>query len=224
MAKIIKITESQYEMLEATYPDSFNIKEFASLTSFAARKRYADQRLTYLAGGTGRLVYHIDDVTVLKLAKNQKGVAQNWTEIRQWNQNDHIMATVHEYSEDGLWLEMEKARKAKAADFKKIVGFNFKDIAQLLQYREEEIKGRGKNIFTPPDNAEDLYEEEFYSQLENVVFDWGLKSGDLARINSYGVVKRSGEEEIVLTDYGLDEHVWKTHYAPKKQAWQKHFY
>lgn len=225
MVKILKITEEHLNILEANYPKSFNMEEFKKINSFAGRKKYAEERLEKLAAGTGRIVYLIDENTVLKLAKNRKGVAQNWVEIQQWNTNEHIMAKVYDYSEDGLWLEMEKARKAKKSDFKKIIGFEFDDIADMLLYRETQIsRRRSKNTWglTPPENAEELSEDFFYSELESLIPNYDFMGGDLARISSYGVVKRDGKEEIVLTDYGLNQDVYDTHYKPKVKSWQRY--
>jgi hypothetical protein len=217
MAKIIKITEEQYNMIEANYPKSFNHDEFKSLTSFAARKRYADKHLEKLGAGSGRLVYIIDDETVLKLAKNNKGVAQNKAEIRQWNTNDHVTAKVYEYHKNFLWLEMERARKAKAADFRKIVGLDFKNIADGLLYRHTLHNNRRPPSYyglSKPENYEEMVENEWYYFLETVMIDYGLEAGDLARMSSYGVVKRDGQEDIVVVDFGYDSNV-KDIYYPK---------
>ena len=205
-----KITEKQLEMIEATHPKSFNHDEFKSLTSFAARKRYADQHLNKLGGGTGRLVYIIDDETVLKLAKNNKGVAQNKAEIQQWNENDHVTAKVYEYHKDYLWLEMEKARKARVADFRKIVGLDFKNIGNALLYRHTLHNNRRPPSYyglSKPDNYEEMVENEWYYYLEDTMINYQLEAADLARISSYGVVKRDGEEDIVLVDFGYDSNV-----------------
>ena len=42
--------------------------------------------------------------------------------------------------------------------------------------------------------------------------------GDFIKTNSYGVVKRSGKDCLVLTDYGLNDIVQKEHYTPKQKA------
>jgi hypothetical protein len=39
-----------------------------------------------------------------------------------------------------------------------------------------------------------------------------VPSGDLMRLSTYGVVKRDGQETIVLIDYGLTDDIYKTHY------------
>ena len=40
-----------------------------------------------------------------------------------------------------------------------------------------------------------------------------FKGGDLAKINSYGIVKRGGSDRIVLIDFGLTNNVWDSYYS-----------
>ena len=70
------------ESIEEAYPESFNMETFKSLRNHAERNRYAAEHLQKIAAGSSRIVYKIDDEKVLKLAKNDKGIAQNETEIQ----------------------------------------------------------------------------------------------------------------------------------------------
>ena len=42
--------------------------------------------------------------------------------------------------------------------------------------------------------------------------NYGIPPGDLTKTNSYGYIKRNGNDDIVLIDYGLDADVFSTHY------------
>ena len=82
----LKLTESQFQKLtslvsEMAYPATFDMSVFKSLNSFQSRIEYCASRLKRLGAGSSRIVYQIDDEKCLKLAKNQKGVAQNLAEI-----------------------------------------------------------------------------------------------------------------------------------------------
>ena len=70
-------------LIKDDYPQSFNMDEFKILNKFTERVKYCDQHLKKISAGSGRIVYMIDNTKVLKLAKNQKGVAQCNVEI-QW--------------------------------------------------------------------------------------------------------------------------------------------
>ena len=117
MKKII-INESQLEAIrEMAYPATFNMEEFKSIRSFADRLRYCENRLKKLGAGTSRRVYQIDNEKCLKLAKNRKGIAQNIEEINLGNDMyaGGCFAKVYDYDQNGLFVEMELARKAKEA-------------------------------------------------------------------------------------------------------------
>ena len=62
--------------------------------------------------------------SAFKLAKNRKGIAQNIEEINLGNDMyaGSCFAKVYDYDQNGLFVEMELARKAKESDFERLVG------------------------------------------------------------------------------------------------------
>ena len=50
------------------------------LETFRSRKKYAERNLKHFSSGSSRIVYLTDDGTIVKLAKNEKGLAQNKVE------------------------------------------------------------------------------------------------------------------------------------------------
>lgn len=209
------LRESMEVMDEATYPESFNIEEFKGLPSFKDRIKYAEERLQKLGAGSSRIVYKIDDVTVLKLAKNGKGVAQNELEIEYSNYGDlkSITAEVYEYDNNNLWVEMELAVKLKKSDFQRIVGVSFEDYVSALRYYYfTNIKPSKFGGYSKPANYDDLWENEFAYDMFNFVGNYGIPIGDLSRLSTYGIVKRGGGDEIVMIDYGLNDDVYDTYY------------
>jgi hypothetical protein len=126
--KKVFITESQMNYIkEMAYPISFNMEEFKNIKSFANRLKYCEERLKKLGAGTSRRVYQIDDEKCLKLAKNNKGIAQNIEEINLGNDMyaGSCFAKVYDYDPNGLFVEMELARNAKESDFERLVGIPF---------------------------------------------------------------------------------------------------
>lgn len=95
------------------YPKTFDMEVFKSLNNFTKRIEYCRNHLPRIAAGSSRIVYKIDDEKVLKLAKNTKGIAQNETEIDRGQDSyfSFILARVFDFHPDGLWVEMELARK-----------------------------------------------------------------------------------------------------------------
>ena len=213
---------------EAVYPDTFNLDEFKGIRSFAEKVRYCKQRLTYLGKGRSRIVFQIDENTVLKLAYNKKGIAQNESESRV--KNDYylrdldLFAEVYDVDDEYLWLEMESARKAKSADFKKITGYGFRIFYYWLQYCYNIlIKGYNEFRFIPEEyhalfkNGSNFYtnfENSIFAKVEDYIRNYDVEGvGDLQRISSWGVVKdNNGNERLVLIDNGLSNEVIEKYY------------
>ena len=100
-------------IIDEEYPISFDMDKFKSLTKFSQRIAYCEANLKRISSGSSRIVYMIDNEKVLKLAKNQKGLAQNSTEI-DWGNDyyfEYILAHTIDSSDKDLWVEMELAKK-----------------------------------------------------------------------------------------------------------------
>jgi mRNA-degrading endonuclease RelE of RelBE toxin-antitoxin system len=205
------------ELME-DYPASFDMEVFKSLKSHAGRNKYAQEHLQRLSSGSSRIVYKIDDEKVLKLAKNDKGVAQNEVEIEygQYNDIKDIVAKIFDYDEqNNLWVEMELARKVKISDFKNIVGYNFEDIKKAIHNVgvDSGILRRIGKYEMNQELVDDMWENEFTQELFSFIGNYQIPVGDLQRLSSYGVVKRDGQDTIVLIDYGLTHDVYSSYYS-----------
>lgn len=213
--KLIKILN---EFLIEDYPTTWDWEEFGKLTKFSERKKYCDEHLEFLIQGSGRLVYKVDDDKVLKLAKNTKGVAQCNVEIRLGNDRyiDHIVAPIYEYDSDGYWVEMALATKLSKGKFKSIIGYSFDDYGQMLMhfyYRNIKPSKYGGHAAIDDENERNKIEEdEFFQSMCDMMGSYDMPPGDLWRLNSYGLVKINGKEEIRLIDYGLTNNVYEDYY------------
>jgi hypothetical protein len=207
------------QLMDEDYPSSFDMEHFKSLRKYSERVRYCDEHLKKISSGSARIVYIIDNEKVLKLAKNEKGVAQCEVEI-QWG-NDYyfggILAKTLDSHPDGLWVEMELARKVKKSDFKNLAGFNFDDLNIYLRYTEEVNKGRRPIFGIDPELKAAMDENEFAIELVDLMFSMDAPAGDMTRLNSYGIVKRNGHDTIVLIDFGLTNDVYSDYYDRTKK-------
>jgi mRNA-degrading endonuclease RelE of RelBE toxin-antitoxin system len=214
------ITESQFLNLiqrdiDEDYPLSWNIEEFKNLKSFNKRIKYCEQNLQRISSGTSRIVYKIDETKVLKLAKNEKGVAQNKTEINfsedyLW---DMVVAKLFDYDEDGLWVEMELARKVTTSIWNNIVGIPIDIFRDGTRFMEQQ-KGSLKTLYRlkEPERMEELYENDFTSTILDLIANYDVGSGDFGKLSTYGLVNRDGKDEIVIIDYGLTNEVYDSYY------------
>jgi hypothetical protein len=213
MKKTIIITENQFnKIFEMAYPTTFNMDEFKQLRSFSKRFNYCKERLEYISSGSGRYVFGIDQEKVLKLAKNQKGIAQNENEY-DIARYESIIAQVFDCDDDFLWIEMERVNKITVSEFKQLTGMDFNFFKDNIEYEDmvsiNSHKYRNCRMTKPIRNDDELWENEFFCQITNLIGGYGMEVGDLERINSYG---KNSKGEIKLVDAGLSEDVWNTHY------------
>lgn len=214
----MKLSTIYDELLDEDYPSSFNMEEFKELTSFNKRIKYCEANLKRISSGSSRIVYAIDNEKVLKLAKNSKGLAQNEIEISysQYHDLDDIVAKTFDYEKNNLWVEMELARKVKVADFKRVVGFDFKQYAVAITNYGNQVnaqKNRLKYDKLDKELIEQMWENEFVYDVFSFIGNYDLPVGDLTRLNSYGMVKRNGNDAIVIIDYGLTHEVYTSYYS-----------
>lgn len=228
MARRIYITEAQLKsiMKEMAYPASFNMEQMLSLGSYAARVKYCQERLKKIGSGSSRVVFAVDDEKVLKVAKNRKGIAQNQEEMQEWKQDYGCFAKVYEASEDGIFLEMQAARKAKPSDFKRLTGYGFDVMCAWIAYTASLYMPR-QRFMTRDTQYDALFNSDKWQEgLDNYNIFWYIHDymcdamdiayGDYTRLSSWGVVSEGGEERLVLIDFGLSEEIFNNYY--KRQA------
>ena len=202
------------QLMDEEYPSTFDMEHFKTLSKFAERVRYCDQHLKKISSGSARIVYLVDDTMVLKLAKNQKGLAQCATEI-QWGQDNYfgeILARTIMYHPDDLWVEMELARKVKKSDFQRLEDINFDEFGKYLKNFELENNGKKPFYGITDAHKEILNENQFTQSICEFMLNTDSPAGDLMRLNSYGLVTRNGEEIIVIIDFGLTNDIYNEYY------------
>ena len=214
----------------ANYPQSFNMDTFKSLNSYNKKIKYCNDNLQRIASGSSRIVYKIDDATVLKLAKNQKGLAQNEaeTQYRDDMYAPNIFAEVYDNDENFYWIEMQLAKKAKPSDFKRLTGYDFKTFQNFVTYSAQQYLPRRSYGFSIPSEYKQLFDSEefqnnvwdncdsiFYKVNEYLTNYQIEKYGDVQRISSWGVVKdkHDGTDKLVLIDYGLTDDIFNQYYS-----------
>ena len=217
----ILITEQQYNLitkeLGEEYPIGWSLETFKTLRSFNQRIQYCQQNLKRISSGSSRIVYMVDNTKVLKLAKNNKGIAQNETEM-QWKDDGYyggILAKVFDCDDDkSLWVEMELARRVSPSGFQRIVGVPFNEYGYYVSRRVNEINGKpGWSPFKQPEDIRKILDEnEFTNTVISFICDTDSPTGDFNRLSSYGLVLRDGVESVVLIDFGLTNDSFNTFY------------
>jgi hypothetical protein len=189
-----------------------------AIRSFKGRVQYCQQHLGKPIGrGSSRVVFQIDDDKVLKLALNNKGIAQNELEGREDYVKDSydIFPNVFQMSDDCTWLISEFVLPAKKDDFQHCIGLSFDDWAKFIKrlqswYSYKSVRGQmdekeAENLICNNEIASDF--NEYVSNYNDILF------GDLLFIQNYGLAMRNGQPYIVLLDSGCNSEIYGTYYS-----------
>jgi len=208
---------------EAPLPPDWDASVYTPKTSFAKQVRYALERSKRVGAGSSRVVFGIEyegRPTVLKIAKNKKGLAQNRQEADYglYRMYPDITAPLIDYDEVNfppIWIHVEKAVKLTDAKFKAITGFTFKDFSYMLFQSEQERNGRGnwKNHRQVLDSEKlnAIENSELYYDVTSLMGNFGILAGDLGRLANWGIYNGNP----VIIDLGFTAEVMKQHYTRK---------
>lgn len=229
MKKIIVSEKQKAFLLNEDFPSSWNWADFKMLTSFAARKKYCETHLTRLKQGSSRITYKVDNETVLKLAFNAKGIAQNEVEadysLHDWYSNvlTNINADLQDLND--RYVVAEFAHNINNSFWQNYFGFPFEywvDYLKKYKYQENPSKYKGfdKNMDNIPFEFREIIRndtESFFYQVIDMCNNFSFRETieDFCRIGSYGYVVRDNEKHIVIRDYGFNEQVYEDFYKRK---------
>ena len=171
-----------------------------------------------VGSGSSRNVWALDKNTVIKMAKNEKGIAQNLAELRVFEKAPECVAKIKWYHPKGYYLIVERCTSLKrfledkdvnidAADFS-----NYIDINCNKKYTVENVEKIVKK-FVEENKNEAKYKPTVFKKLakeikELATFIWKNKIDDIYD-DQLGVNKAG---KIILLDYGMNKEVWKKFY------------
>lgn len=190
-------------------PDSKDLKtilkNLEELETYNARKKYAEDNLEHLSSGSSRIVYLTSKKTIIKLAKNDKGIAQNKAESNSEMKSKFLNETIS-HAKDYSWMETHFLEKITAKEFEKMTDLNFDDFGEAIRYGLKQVSGntdKGK-----PKHFDEIAKSEIYKELKKIGDKFKLMPGDLARISSWG----TKDGRPVLIDAGLTKDIFSKFY------------
>lgn len=214
------ISECVRHYLREAMNDSFNFNKLSELGSFAARIRYCKEHLGFPIGnGSSRMVFQLDDEKCLKLAKNEKGLAQNDVEYDKEAESYDVTPNLYSHAEDNSWIVTEYVLPAKASDFKKCLGIDFNTFRNFVICCYNSYARSGRQYHTEMSDEEFvglLENNEWLKQLYNYMGDYQLPCGDLVRMTNLGMVMRYGKPYLVILDSGLSQDVFDRYYSRRR--------
>jgi hypothetical protein len=186
-------------------PPETVLKQLSALDTFTARVEYAEEHLEHLSSGSSRMIYRLLNGDVLKLAKNERGRAQNKVESNPEMKSKYVNPAL-KADPDGLWIIVPYLENITEKEFEKMVGVSFEDFGEALRYGLREISG---NLDNPkPDNFAKIEKINLYQDLIKLGKKFELLGGDLARISSW----RQKDNHPMLADAGLTRDIYDEFY------------
>lgn len=210
--KLLRLANLFYSLAsesEQLPPNSDNLKTVLSnlekLETYAARKKYAEANLKHLSSGSARIVYLTPSKTIVKLAKNDKGIAQNKAESNPKMKSKYlnkILSCAKNYA----WCEVPFLDKITEKEFEEMTGLDFTDFDESIRYGLRNVSGNTDK--EKPDNFDEVAKSDIYREMKDIGEKFKLLPGDMARISSWGV--KDGRP--VLIDAGLTRDIFDKFY------------
>lgn len=195
-------------LLEAPLPEDWDSAIFNPRIPFTKRVKYAKDRASKLGAGSSRIAFAIPyegRQTVLKVAKNAKGAAQNEEEATLFGdwylKNLGIAIPMIDFDESNsqpTWIHTEFANKAKKSDFVKACGAG---LEELVLYAEL-VSGRKQNSYKKVDQLGIDEDSDLAQAMVDFVGNYThVPTGDLYRMVNWGVYN----DKPVIIDLGLTD-------------------
>jgi len=174
------------------------------LDTYSARKKYAENNLEHLSSGSSRIVYQSPKHTIIKLAKNDKGIAQNKVEAHPKIKSEYLNQILS-FSKKYSWIETYYLEKITEKEFEEMTGVNFSDFGEAIKYGLKDISGSSKS---KPSNFDKIQKSKIFKEIKKIAEACNLMPGDLSRISSWG----TKDDKPVLIDAGLTKEVFEKFY------------
>ncbi len=187
------------------------LKNLEGLETYSARKEYAEKNLEHLSSGSSRIVYLTPDKTIVKLAKNDKGIAQNEAESNP-KMKSKFINKILDCANDHSWIETCYLDKITPKDFKKMTGLDFDDFGESIRYALKHVSENSDK--EKPSNFDKVEKSEIYKEMKKIGNEFKLMPGDLARISSWG----AKDGHPVLIDAGLTKGIFAEYYESSSSS------
>jgi hypothetical protein len=181
------------------------LKNLDELETYQARKKYAEKNLKHLSSGSSRIVYLSNEKTIIKLAKNDKGIAQNKAESNPKMKSKFINKIISK-SKNNIWLETHYLDKISEKQFKKMTGIDFEDFGKAMRYALKNVSDNSEN--KKPSKFDEISKSEIFKELKRLGTQFKLMPGDLAKISSFG----AKDGHPILIDAGLTKDIFEEFY------------
>lgn len=223
--RYVDLDDSEEVLDEAPLPPDWDASQYAPGSTFKQRLSYALERAKRLGTGSSRVATTIEyqgRPTVLKIAKNKKGLAQNAAEASilsdGYARSMDILIPLIDYDEQNrepTWIHVEAAKKAtektlcdlmKCPDLYMLYNF-----ANSIAGQPHRSWSKEKNMDWMRENYSDSDIEiflDYAQQLAELAVSFNVEIGDFTRAANWGIY----QGRPVVIDIGFTTDVKNTYY------------
>ena len=207
---------------ETPLPSDWDSSKFNTSNSFESIVDYALERSKKIGTGSSRIAFEVEyegRPTILKIAKNKKGLAQNEVESKMLSdgyiEKMELTIPLIDYDTTNiqpLWIHTEKANKVTEKKLCKLLHCD--SLFQLIQivkskYKHSSLYAHYYNELKEINTEEELDDlEELIDNLYSLSKDFNIALGDFEKTDSWGLYKG----KPVIIDIGLSMEVYDLHY------------
>lgn len=222
--KTIVLNEDKYNRLFEAMDDIFNYDELKSINSYSGKVKYCQEHLGMPIGnGSSRICFQIDDEWILKLAKNEKGIAQNEVEGQEdWFKSHMCIFPNIDYDKSDMenytFLVSEYVLPAKQQDFNECLGISFKEFCEFVQQSASQYsrKTTWDKKYMSWDKFSEMEENsQTLHDVNEYLTNYIIPCKDICRLENLGMVLRNNKPQIVILDSGFNDDIASTHYNQK---------
>lgn len=175
-----------------------------SFNNFKDLNNYVKENLHIINSGSSRTIVLTDYNTVIKIAKNIKGVEQNHTESNKNIKSEFINKTISN-SDRYIWVESEYLENINEEQFQKYTGFSFYNFSKAIDYALNIVSD---SHHEKPRDLEKVKNSDIYKDIVSVGKLFNIMPGDMIRISSY----RQKDKKPILVDFGLTKDIYYKYY------------
>lgn len=189
-----------------------NLKE---IRSFAGRIRYCDEHLIRMKAGSARRTYDMGDGSVLKLALNAKGLAQNNVE------SDAGLGKMYpdelneptDWDENGIWLTSAKLENVTKKDVEEFYGVSWSQLCNFFIDMGRYVLNNNRDKTPDLPQSDDEVTNERINVLFRLLADSDILASDFTQISAFG---KDDNGLIKFIDFGFNKEVFVEHYQRKE--------
>lgn len=224
---VVIIVKNNLIVNEAPLPSNWDTGQYEPGTTFKQRLNYALERAKKIGTGSSRVAMIIEyegRPTVLKIAKNKKGLAQNSVEADilsdGYASQLGILIPIIDYdtrNREPTWIHTELAQKASEQQLCKLIGCD--NLSQLVNMADSLTGKKQWNVGKYQDYIKMFqnrgYSDDQIENIENIVNSlvdlsnsYDVELVDFTRKANWGIYKG----EPVIIDVGFNSNVLQQYY------------